>query len=71
LKRYRNLSREESGYEIGDDHIMVRFRGGKAYRYSHAGAGREHVERMKECAVEGRGLGTCISQHVHDRYDRK
>jgi hypothetical protein len=57
-------------YEIGTDYILVRFRGGRTYRYSHARAGVHHVERMKELARAGRGLATYISQHVQDLYDR-
>lgn len=57
-------------YEIGVEYILVRFRGGKTYRYSYAGAGRHHVERMKDYARSGKGLSTYISQHVHDLYDR-
>jgi hypothetical protein len=57
-------------YEIGTDYVLVRFRGGRTYRYSHARAGVHHVERMKEFASAGRGLATYISKHVHDLYDR-
>jgi len=73
MRRYLNLS-GSSGvtyYEIGADFIRVKFRGDQpVYRYSHAGAGKDHVERMKTLAVAGRGLGTYISQNVHDAYDR-
>jgi hypothetical protein len=57
-------------YEIGTDYVLVRFRDGRTYRYSHARAGVHHVERMKELASAGRGLATYISQHAHDLYDR-
>jgi len=72
MQRYLNLSGDSgvTAYEIGADYIMVQFRRGGPYRYSYAGAGQHHVERMKELAVAGRGLSTYISQHVHDRYDR-
>jgi hypothetical protein len=72
VQRYRNLSGDSgvTAYEIGVDYIVVQFRGGRSYRYSHAGAGQCHVERMQELAVAGHGLSTYISQHVHDRYDR-
>lgn len=59
-----------TGYEIGPDHILVEFRGGKVYRYSYARAGELHVEQMKALAKAGRGLSTYISRHVHDLYDR-
>lgn len=72
MQRYPNLSGDSgvTAYEIGVDHIIVQFRGGRSYRYSHARAGRQHVDRMKELAMAGRGLSTYISQHVHDDYDR-
>jgi hypothetical protein len=57
-------------YEIGGDHIELRFRGGKVYRYSYAIAGRDRVEQMKTLAIAGRGLSTYVAQHVHDLYDR-
>ena len=72
MQRYTNLSGDSgvTAYEIGADYIVVQFRTGTPYRYSYAGAGQHHVERMKKLAVAGRGLSTYISQHVHDRYDR-
>ena len=72
MQRYLNLS-GDSGvtyYEIGVDNIRVWFRGGLSYRYSHAGAGQQHVERMKILAVAGRGLATYVNRHARDRYDR-
>lgn len=73
MERYPNLSGEGgiTKYEVGPDYILVEFRKGRSYRYSHAGAGQVHVERMKRLAAEGRGLTTYISQHVHDLYDRE
>jgi hypothetical protein len=73
MERYRNL-RGDSGvtdYEVGRDFIRVRFRGGVTYRYGHARPGRHHIDRMKALAAAGQGLGTYISQHVRDQYERK
>jgi hypothetical protein len=72
VQRYLNRSGDSgvTHYAIGPDYIRVRFVGGRIYRYSHAGAGREHVDHMKRLAAAGRGLGTYISRHVHDLYDR-
>lgn len=72
MQPYLNLSGNSgvTHYEIGDDYIRVKFRGDKPpYRYSHTSAGKQHVDRMKTLAAAARGLGTYISQHVHDRYD--
>jgi hypothetical protein len=73
MRRYLNLAGNSgvTHYEIGADFIRVRFRGEQPpYRYSHARAGQDHVERMKALAVAGRGLGTYISQNVHDLHVR-
>lgn len=73
MQRYLNLSGKSgvTHYEIGADYILVKFRGDEPpYRYSYARAGKKHVERMKALAVAGRGLGTYISQNVHELYDR-
>lgn len=72
MQRYLNLSGDSgvTHYEIGADYILVKFHGKPPYRYSHARAGKKHVERMKALAVAGRGLSTYISQNVHELYDR-
>jgi len=73
MQRYLNLGGNSgiTHYEIATDHVRVWFRGEKSYRYSNAGAGRRHVERMKVLAAAGRGLSTYINKHVHDLYDRE
>ncbi|MFB9241404.1 hypothetical protein IV454_07600 [Massilia antarctica] len=70
---YANLSGDSGvrAYRIGARQITVRFAGGAEYVYTHASAGREHVEAMKLLARAGRGLATYISQHVHDAYAGK
>lgn len=72
MKPYRNIN-GSSGvvlYEIGSDFVRVKFvRDGPVYRYSSARAGKMHVDRMKDLALAGRGLGTYISQNVHGLYD--
>jgi hypothetical protein len=71
MEPYRHIGPESgvTDYEIGADYVLVRFRGGRTYRYSHARAGEHHIGRMKELAKAGRGLATYISQQVHDLYD--
>ena len=62
---YKNLN-GDSGvveYEIGMDLIRVQFRNRQIFRYTNETAGRDHVERMKELARQGRGLSTYISQN--------
>jgi len=73
MRPYLNLS-GDSGIEAwdpGPDFIDVKYHA-KTYRYSYRGVGRGHVERMKELAAGGKGLGTYINQHpeVKNGYDR-
>ena len=49
----------------------MRFVDGHVYTYSHASAGKQHVEKMKRLASEGQGLSGYISKHVKDRYESK
>lgn len=73
LRRYRNLSGNSGvvAYEVGPDWIAVRFRNGETYRYTHASAGRLHVEEMKKLAHAGAGLSAYISRHVHEAYESR
>ena len=73
MPQYRNLDGNSGvdAYEIGTDFIDVRFRAGGTYRYDHTSPGALHVERMKELAIDGRGLSTYISRHVRKAYARK
>ena len=73
MTKYKNLS-GDSGvfeYEAGSEYIKIRFSGGrKLYVYDYTAPGRSHVEKMKQLAVEGRGLSTYISQMVKKSYSR-
>jgi hypothetical protein len=73
LERYLNRSGNSgvTEYELGADFIRVRFRSGVTYTYGPVRPGQPHVDRMKALAVAGRGLGTYISQNVHDLYESK
>lgn len=66
MHRYKNKS-GNSGialYEIGTDFIKVKFTTSpNIYLYSAADIARHHIEKMKKLAVEGKELGTYISQH--------
>jgi hypothetical protein len=72
-QRYGNLSGTSgvTDYDIGDDYILVWFGEGEPYRYSSASPGREHVEQLKRCAIQGHGLATYINQNVRDRFERR
>ena len=58
-------------YEIADDSVTVRFKDGAEYAYTHASAGRENVERMKQSARDGQGLNTFINTVVKYKYLRR
>ena len=72
MNRYKN-SGGNSGvyaYEIGEDYIEVWFNGGgKSYAYSYRKAGRQHVENMKELAINGQGLNSYIIKNVAKLFD--
>lgn len=78
MKKYKDKSGKSgvTEYDFGYDWIDVVFKGNnEVYRYTYKSAGKDHIGAMKEISVNGQGLSTYISQHVHDkyeyRYDRK
>lgn len=73
MQRYRNLGGESGvvAYDIDAGQIIVQFRNGERYLYTEDSAGAANVARMQALAKAGRGLSSFISQHVHDRYERK
>lgn len=73
MERYRNSSGGSgvSAYEIGVDHILVKFSGtARVYRYSYRRAGQHHVENMKRLAKSGSGLNSYINTNVKNLYDK-
>jgi hypothetical protein len=73
MQRYKNLGGDSGvvAYDIDAGQIIVQFRNGDRYLYTEDSAGAANVAKMQELAVAGRGLSAFISQHVHDRYERK
>jgi hypothetical protein len=73
MQRYKNLGGESGvvAYDIDAGQIIVQFRNGDRYLYTEDSAGAANVARMQALARAGRGLSSFISQHVHDRYERK
>jgi hypothetical protein len=73
MKRYKNRSGDSGvvAYEVGADHIDIKFRNGDVYRYDVDIPGAGHIENMKLLALAGQGLSTYISRYVKDRYARK
>jgi hypothetical protein len=73
MERYKNRSHESGvvAYGIGCGSITVEFVGGETYLYTDKSAGADNIAQMKRLAKDGAGLSTFISQHAHDRYERK
>jgi hypothetical protein len=73
MERYANLNGDSgvASYEIGDDHILVRFIKGGLYEYTYASAGADNIETMKSLAFAGSGLCSFIQRHVKKDFSRK
>lgn len=69
MTKYRSERSAITDYKIEDDRILVQFKGGKIYSYSYAKAGKQHVDKMKELAESGEGLGSNIMKNVRTKYD--
>jgi hypothetical protein len=73
LRRYQDRAKNSgvSAYQLGREFIVVQFRDGSAYLYTHERPGRVHVEAMKRHALAGNGLATYINQHVRSDYAKR
>ena len=71
MERYSNRRGNSpiTYFQIENDRIIVQFKEGKSYTYSHFKAGRHHVEQMKSLARAGSGLCAYINQNVRFKYD--
>lgn len=71
LTPYLNLGGESEvvAFALLRDSIVLQFRNGEIYLYGPQHPGVEHVERMKELAVVGSGLGRYITREVRDDYE--
>lgn len=72
---YRNLGGDSAvvRYDCGSDWIEVEFKSGaqRFYRYTFTSAGRDHVEKMKVLANNGKGVNAYIIRHVAKKYETK
>ena len=68
--RYGNRSGRSSvaGYALVGNGIAVRYADGAIFLYDRDCPGPLHVQRMKQLARDGDGLGTYISRRVGQRY---
>jgi hypothetical protein len=66
MEAYQNLGGDSpvSHYELGDDFIIVKFKGnGYRYKYSRFLSGERHIANMKLLAIAGKGLCSYINQN--------
>lgn len=72
MERYRNFEGDSGikSYEIADDAIKVVFVG-VMYTFNHSVTGKNHVERMKDLALKGKGLAKYINENVKRLYAHK
>jgi hypothetical protein len=71
MARYKNHTGRSNitSYNVGKDFIQVSFMGSdKVYKYSHASAGKDHIDEMKKLAESGTGLSSYIAKNVKDKY---
>jgi hypothetical protein len=73
MQRYKHHGSESGvvAYDSDAGRIIVQFRNGDRYLYTEDSAGAANIARMQALAEAGQGLAAFISQHVHDRYERK
>lgn len=71
MERYLNRGGDSgiTSYQIEESRIIVWFKGGRDYSYSHSRAGQSHVENMKRLALSGSGLNEYINKYVKKLYD--
>ena len=55
-------------YEINKGSIIVEFKTGGSYLYTHESAGADHINEMHRLAQLGKGLNTYINQNTHLAY---
>jgi hypothetical protein len=70
MEKYKNLAGNSRvvAYEIGRDHLKVKFRDDSVYLYNYVCPGRQALEEMKALALRGQGLFTFINSHVSNNY---
>ena len=70
--KYQNKSKKSSidTYEIADkgDSLAITFNSGATYIYDHTKPGKEQVDKMKELAAAGEGLGSYIKKNVNKNF---
>jgi hypothetical protein len=65
MQAYRDWD-QDSGithYEILEDSILIKFRGGNTYQYHESCIGLHHLKELKQLAANGDGLNKYINQN--------
>ena len=60
-----------SAFEIGEDYIKVQFIDGVVHLYTNGSVGTEHLQKMKELAMQGKGLNNYIDKQARNSYVKK
>ena len=60
-----------SAFETGDDYIKIQFVDGVIHLYTISSVGSEHLQKMKELAILGKGLHSYIDKQVRNLYVKK
>ena len=70
MNSYRNIGGDSgvAAYELGSEHIDIRFSDGSMYRYTNASAGASNIVTMKQLAASGDGLNSFINRRVRKSY---
>jgi len=65
MQRYRNYSGTSGvrSFEIGPDYIVLQYKSGDPYLYTHESVGQENVEEMKRLALQGSHLNAFINRN--------
>jgi hypothetical protein len=73
MKRYRNLGGNSNiyAYRIDPSQITVSFNGGVTYVYTYSSAGVTKTEKMKQLAIQGKGLNGFIKTYANNSYAYK
>ena len=73
MQAYKSKSGKDSGvaaFKNGTDYIVVQFKSGQIYKYTYGSAGAEAIEKMKQLALDNKGLSSFISRE-DPRYESK
>jgi hypothetical protein len=73
MRRYDDVDGDSwiSAYQVRPDSIVVQYRDGATYIYSHQSAGIAAIETMKRLAASGEHLYSFINKFVREAWAEK